>query len=728
MSAGPRIGLLTLDGGPAAASADGRLAGLLAARGWDVHLIACGGGRVTSAPAGVRCSHLDDFPETAEARVPEWGGEFDRRSLHALAAIKHLHAQRPFDIVQYPDAGALGWRLAQAHRTGVGPAGAFLVARLRSPTAWRRAQEARWQSGVAEPVLNFAEQTSVEFADERTGLSAYILDQARELGWRVPVGTPVVPDAPPAGPSRPAPACDRVEEVAFGGPMQKLHGVRVFVRAAQALPASVAVAFVGPDGVLEDKKASRWATERLKGRRVSFRAASGDEAIAEQLAVRNGLAVIPFLSAADIEIVRRLCQLRVPFVTTDYGPVNELVTNPDARKHLIARPTIPGLTRTLSAYLEVPAALRNAWVEELARAHSAEAVEPLVVGAYDRLLQQARAARAARAEVAPERPKVTVGITHYNLGRFLPETLASVAAQTYPNLDVVIADDGSTDPHSVAVVGEMEQKYPTFRFLRGPNVGVCGNRNRCLDAATGELFFPLDADNIAAPHMIETLVNAIRRQPEGVGAVSCFWLGFADSAGLKAGEYVGSYRPSGGPRLAVGLWNPYGETSGLFPTALLRDLGGYDDLHPEYMSEDWHLYIKIAARGLAVAVVPEALYFYRIRSDSRYRTGDHGVNHVRVLPDVAAIDLTPPERLEMWTLLASLARSNVDAHAHWAATVKHRDELLVMLKARKYRVLDAVLWALRPWAWVRRAGKIANRVRARVWGRLGRPAVVSEAA
>jgi len=145
------------------------------------------------------------------------------------------------------------------------------------------------------------------------------------------------------------------------------------------------------------------------------------------------------------------------------------------------------------------------------------------------------------------------------------------------------------------------------------------------------------------------------------------------------------------------------------------------------MSEDWHLYIKIAARGLAVAVIPESLYFYRIRSDSRYRTGDHGVNHVRVLPDVAAIALTPPEQLELWTLLARLMPSNREISGHWAAVIKHRDEVLERLNSPRYRALDAVLWALRPWAWVRRAGKIAKRVRGRVWGRLGRPVVVSEA-
>jgi hypothetical protein len=42
--------------------------------------------------------------------------------------------------------------------------------------------------------------------------------------------------------------------------------------------------------------------------------------------------------------------------------------------------------------------------------------------------------------------------------------------------------------------------------------------------------------------------------------------------------------------------NVYGETSGLFRTDALRAIGGYEDLHPEYVSEDWHIYVKLAAK------------------------------------------------------------------------------------------------------------------------------------
>ena len=82
-------------------------------------------------------------------------------------------------------------------------------------------------------------------------------------------------------------------------------------------------------------------------------------------------------------------------------------------------------------------------------------------------------------------PLVTVCVPHYNLGRHLPETLASLAAQTYPHLEVLVIDDGSTDPASLEVFGRMERRHPQFRFLRQANAGIGATRNRGLFEGRG---------------------------------------------------------------------------------------------------------------------------------------------------------------------------------------------------------------------------------------------------
>ncbi len=70
------------------------------------------------------------------------------------------------------------------------------------------------------------------------------------------------------------------------------------------------------------------------------------------------------------------------------------------------------------------------------------------------------------AKQGEQQPLVSVCVPHYNLGRHLPETLASLAEQTYRDIEVMVIDDGSTDPSSRTVFQELEERYPRFRFLR----------------------------------------------------------------------------------------------------------------------------------------------------------------------------------------------------------------------------------------------------------------------
>ncbi|MFO0842414.1 MAG: glycosyltransferase family A protein [Gemmataceae bacterium] len=129
----------------------------------------------------------------------------------------------------------------------------------------------------------------------------------------------------------------------------------------------------------------------------------------------------------------------------------------------------------------------------------------------------AGASPAAHLDAAP--PLVSVCVPYFNLPHTLPEALASLAEQTYPNLDVLIIDDGSTRPEARRVFDEMRHRYPRFRFERQDNAGIGATRNRGLFEANGEFFLPFDADNVARPDMVERFVAA--RRPD-VAALTCY--------------------------------------------------------------------------------------------------------------------------------------------------------------------------------------------------------------
>ncbi len=256
-------------------------------------------------------------------------------------------------------------------------------------------------------------------------------------------------------------------------------------------------------------------------------------------------------------------------------------------------------------------------------------------------------------EVTP----LTVCVPHYNLGRFLPETLASIAAQDHPALDVVVIDDGSTDAHSLRVFAEMEQQYPAWRFLRQPNAGIGATRNRGLAEARGAYFLPVDADNILRPDMASVMARAMTLRPDAA-ALSCYFLAFRESPDIAAGRFEYACRPTGGPFALAVRKNVYGDACALYRTDTLRAAGGWEEDRGTSF-EDWELFVKLAGRGHVIDVVPEHLFYYRHLPTGFSRTTDQAANRRRVMRQFRHADGLPAHERELvFAALAGLAMAD----------------------------------------------------------------------
>ena len=109
-----------------------------------------------------------------------------------------------------------------------------------------------------------------------------------------------------------------------------------------------------------------------------------------------------------------------------------------------------------------------------------------------------------------ESPLVTVAVPTHNRARSLVETLASAQQQTYPNLEIVVADNASSD-ETETVVRNAHRADPRIRYLRNDsNLGMVGNWNRLLREARGALFLLLSDDDLIDPAGIATLVPPFR--------------------------------------------------------------------------------------------------------------------------------------------------------------------------------------------------------------------------
>jgi glycosyltransferase involved in cell wall biosynthesis len=106
-------------------------------------------------------------------------------------------------------------------------------------------------------------------------------------------------------------------------------------------------------------------------------------------------------------------------------------------------------------------------------------------------------------------PTVSVVMPTFNRARFLHAAVASIRAQTYRCLEIVIVDDGSTDD-TAAVAAALGDEV---RYVRQPNAGPAAARNRGIADANGELIAFLDTDDRWLPTKIERQVAVLRRDP-----------------------------------------------------------------------------------------------------------------------------------------------------------------------------------------------------------------------
>ena len=105
-------------------------------------------------------------------------------------------------------------------------------------------------------------------------------------------------------------------------------------------------------------------------------------------------------------------------------------------------------------------------------------------------------------------PLVSVIVPCYNGAAFLEEALRSALAQSYPEVEVVVVDDGSTDSS-----GEIARRFPV-RYIRQENRGLSEARNSGIRESKGSYLVFLDADDRLKPRAIETGLNALALRPD----------------------------------------------------------------------------------------------------------------------------------------------------------------------------------------------------------------------
>lgn len=114
----------------------------------------------------------------------------------------------------------------------------------------------------------------------------------------------------------------------------------------------------------------------------------------------------------------------------------------------------------------------------------------------------------------PERLLVSVLIANYNYAAYIKDAIESVLHQTYPHVEVIVCDDGSTDD-SCAVVETFVKRDPRVKLIRlEQNRGMAAALNAAYAASQGDIICLLDADDRYVPTKLERVVETLRARPK----------------------------------------------------------------------------------------------------------------------------------------------------------------------------------------------------------------------
>lgn len=200
-------------------------------------------------------------------------------------------------------------------------------------------------------------------------------------------------------------------------------------------------------------------------------------------------------------------------------------------------------------------------------------------------------------------PFVSVIIPCYNHGPFLAESIGSVLASDYADIEIIVVDDGSAASETCRILETLA--YPKTRLIRRKNGGLAAARNSGIAEAEGRYILPLDADDRIGPHYISQAVAVLEATPD-VGIVYC--------QAEKFGAESGLWRLPRFSRWRMGLGNV------IFCSALYRwedwnEVGGYDE-ELRCGWEDWDFWLGILEQGRTVLCLPEVGFYYRKSSAS----------------------------------------------------------------------------------------------------------------
>lgn len=544
--------------------------------------------------------------------------EDHRHSAAAMAAIRELYPDGGPDYLEAPDFRAHGLVPLQARRGG-DPllAGTTIATRISPSTELLNLQDGQLylpgNRRLAEVEREQLRRSDRLLASSEECLALYRRYYGAEA---LPEGVRIRPPREPAG-RAPAAVGDPGDplRLLYVGDLRRSGGILDLVEACWSLPPeSWRLTVAGEDTATAGFGQSvRETIEILSGedRRIEFAPAPDAGALRELLAAAD-LFVAPARLEVNAAAALAALAAGVPVLATPVGDLAETVEDGVGGWH--AEDVGPV---ALGAALRRLEADRGELVRVRGSGGPAERARQLddpaaILAAYKQLLTS-RAQPLPVKPVAAGGPLVTGIVPYYRAHDYVREAVGSLLAQTYPEVEVLVVNDGSFAPED-AVLAELGED-PRVSVVTKTNGGEGTARTLGARVARGDYVVMLDSDNLLEPTFCERTLAVLEAEPD-LAYVTC-WLRMVGPDNRDTDLHP-NFAPLGNSVLQDDGENWDGDTIAMMPRRLFAELG-FDYAREGSMHSDWELYRWFRQEGRYGTVIPERLARYRVLPDSLMR-------------------------------------------------------------------------------------------------------------
>lgn len=210
-------------------------------------------------------------------------------------------------------------------------------------------------------------------------------------------------------------------------------------------------------------------------------------------------------------------------------------------------------------------------------------------------------------------PLVSIALPSYNHEKYIEECINSVIDQDYPNIELIIIDDGSTDG-TASILEHLAEKcrgrFTRFELRVRQNKGQCATLNEALEWAGGEFFAQMDSDDVLMPNKISFQVEQFRNEPEIVGMFSGTLAIDERGAEIFRLTHPQRYYDFEDFIMHRHTFHTIGQ---LLRIDSVRKAGGYPD---GCLIGDWYMWMAITRNGSKIKSSPEIFAKYRFHGDN----------------------------------------------------------------------------------------------------------------